>query len=89
MRLPWRDMRIKVEEIAMSNYHISMSCSKEDGGYIADMRDLEARSTFRGTSAQAVAEAERDRVARLEAAPLADKPCVPSRYRPLLYQTAP
>ena len=30
----------------MTDYHINISCSEEDGAYIADVPDLEACSAF-------------------------------------------
>lgn len=38
----------------MRDYHINIFYSQEDGGYIADISDLEACSTFGETSEEAL-----------------------------------
>jgi len=73
----------------MSDYHINIFYSDEDGGYVADIPDLEACSAFGETPEQALAEVERAKAAWLEAARSAGKPIPPPRYRPLIYQVAP
>jgi predicted RNase H-like HicB family nuclease len=70
----------------MSDYHINIFYSEEDGGYIADIPDLESCSAFGDTPEQALAEVERAKEAWLEAARSAGKPIPPPRYRPLIYQ---
>ena len=40
----------------MKDYHINIFYSEEDGGYIADIPDLEACSAFGETPEQALAE---------------------------------
>ena len=40
----------------MSDYHINIFYSDEDGGYIADIPDLESCSAFGDTAEQALAE---------------------------------
>ena len=72
----------------MSDYHINIFYSEDDGGYIADIPDLESCSAFGETPAQALAEVERARDAWLEAARAAGKPIPPPRYRPAIYQAA-
>ena len=72
----------------MSDYHINIFYSEEDGGYIADIPDLEFCSAFGETPQQALSELEAARIAWMEAARLAGKPVPPPRYRPLIYQTA-
>ena len=52
----------------MRDYHINVSFSEEDGGYIADVPDLESCSAFGETPEQALAELERAKEAWLEAA---------------------
>jgi predicted RNase H-like HicB family nuclease len=52
----------------VKDYHINNFWSDEDGGYIADIPDLEACSAFGATPAEAIAELERAKVAWLEAA---------------------
>ena len=43
----------------MSDYHINIFYSEEDGGYIADIPDLESCSAFGETPEQALAELKR------------------------------
>ena len=71
----------------MKDYHINIFYSEEDGGYVADIPDLEYCSAFGETPAQALAEVERAKAAWLEAAREAGKPIPPPRYRPVIYQT--
>jgi predicted RNase H-like HicB family nuclease len=73
----------------MSDYHINIFYSEEDGGYIADIPDLDACSTFGETPEKALAELARARVAWLEAARAEGKPVPTPRYRPAIYQAAP
>ena len=69
----------------MSDYHINVFYSDEDGGYIADIPDLEACSAFGATPEEALAEVEQAKEAWLAAAAEADKPIPEPRYRPALY----
>ncbi|MFH1560503.1 MAG: type II toxin-antitoxin system HicB family antitoxin [Chloroflexota bacterium] len=73
----------------MSDYHINIFYSEEDGGYIADIPDLESCSAFGDTPEEALAEVNRAKAAWLEAARQAGKPVPPPRYRPVIYQAAP
>lgn len=73
----------------MTDYHINIFYSEEDGGYIADIPDLEHCSAFGETPAQALAEVEKAKSAWLEAAREAGKPIPAPRYRPVIYQAAP
>ncbi len=70
----------------MSDYHINIFYSEEDGGYIADIPDLESCSAFGATPEEALAEVEKVKDAWLQAARDADKPIPPPRYRPAIYQ---
>jgi predicted RNase H-like HicB family nuclease len=70
----------------VSDYHINIFYSDEDGGYIADIPDLEACSAFGATAAEALAEVARAREAWVHAARKAGKPIPPPRYRPVIYQ---
>ena len=70
----------------MSDYHINISYSEEDVGYIADIPDLESCSAFGETPEEALAEMEKAKEAWLEAARQAGKPIPSPRYRPLIYQ---
>ena len=72
----------------MSDYHINIFYSDEDGGYIADIPDLDSCSAFGATPEEALAEVERAKSAWLEAAHEAGKPIPVPRYRPVIYQVA-
>jgi predicted RNase H-like HicB family nuclease len=72
----------------MKDYHINIFYSDEDGGYIADIPDLDACSAFGKTPQQALEEVERAKTAWLEAAQPEGKPIPPPRYRPAIYQVA-
>ncbi len=72
----------------MSDYHINIFYSEEDGGYIADIPDLESCSAFGETPEQALKEVEIAKKAWLKAARQAKKPIPLPRYRPVIYQTA-
>lgn len=52
----------------MKDYEIRVFYSEEDGGYIAEIPDLEACSAFGETPAEALAELEVAKTAWLEAA---------------------
>lgn len=71
----------------MSDYHINIFYSDEDGGYVADIPDLEACSALGRTPDEALAEVERARDAWLSAARESGKPIPDPRYRPVIYQT--
>lgn len=71
----------------MSDYHINIFYSEEDGGYIADIPDLEACSAFGETPELALAEVERAKKAWIETAREKGKPVPPPLYRPVIYQT--
>ncbi len=73
----------------MSDYHINIFYSDEDGGYIADIPDLQYCSAFGETPKQALSEVERAKKAWLEAARDEGKPIPQPRYRPIIYQTTP
>lgn len=72
----------------MKDYHINIFYSKDDGGYIADIPDLEACSAFGHTPAEALAEVEMAKAAWLDAARAEGKPIPSPRYRPAIYQVA-
>jgi predicted RNase H-like HicB family nuclease len=71
----------------MKDYHINIFYSAEDGGYIADIPDLEACSAFGKTSIDALKQVEIAKNAWLEAARAEGKPIPKPRYRPVIYQT--
>ena len=70
----------------MSDYHVNIFYSEEDGGYIADIPDLEACSAFGHTAAVALSEVEKAKAAWIDSARRAGKPVPPPRYRPAIYQ---
>ena len=72
----------------MGDYHINIFYSDEDGGYIADIPDLDSCSAFGQTPEQALAEVEQAKKAWLSAADQAGKPIPPPRYRPVIYQVS-
>ena len=71
----------------MTDYHINIFYSDEDGGYIADVPDLDSCSAFGSTPEAALAEVERAKTAWLAAAREAGKPVPAPRYRPVIYQS--
>ena len=71
----------------MKDYHINIFYSEEDGGYIADIPDLEACSAFGETADKALAEVEIAKSAWIAAARAAGKAVPEPRYRPVIYQT--
>jgi predicted RNase H-like HicB family nuclease len=70
----------------VKDYHINIFYSDEDGGYIADIPDLEACSAFGTTAEEALAEVERAKKAWVEAARDTGKAIPEPRYRPVIYQ---
>jgi predicted RNase H-like HicB family nuclease len=72
----------------MRDYHINVFSSDEDGGYIADIPDLESCSAFGATPAEALAEVLKAKEAWLAAAREAGRPVPPPRYRPAIYQVS-
>jgi predicted RNase H-like HicB family nuclease len=69
----------------VTDYHINVFYSDEDGGYIADIPDLEACSAFGATAEEALAEVAKARDAWLVTAREAGKPIPDPRYRPAIY----
>ncbi|MFA5112203.1 MAG: type II toxin-antitoxin system HicB family antitoxin [Desulfobaccales bacterium] len=72
----------------MTDYHINIFYSDADGGYIADIPDLDSCSAFGDTPEKALAEVEQAKQAWLDAARHSGKPIPPPRYRPVIYQVA-
>ena len=70
----------------MKNYHINIFYSEEDGGYVADIPDLEACSAFGSTPDEALKQVELAKTAWLEAARAEGKPIPQPRYKPVIYQ---
>lgn len=69
----------------MSDYHINLFYSDDDGGYIADIPDLDACSAFGASPEVALAEVERAKEAWLASAREAGRSIPEPRYRPALY----
>ena len=72
----------------MSDYHINIFASDEDGGYIADIPDLEHCSAFGATPEEALSQVLIARAAWLAVAKAEGKPIPSPRYRPAIYQVA-
>ncbi len=72
----------------MSDYHINIFASDEDGGYIADIPDLSCCSAFGATPGEALEQVLIARAAWLAAAAAEGKPVPPPTYRPAIYQVA-
>ena len=73
----------------MKDYHINIFYSEEDGGYIADMPDLESCSAFGNSPQEALAELELAKGAWIETAQELGKPIPDPKYRPFIYQVGP
>jgi predicted RNase H-like HicB family nuclease len=67
----------------VSDYHIHIFYSEEDGGYIADIPDLDACSAFGATAEDALAEVQRAKAAWLAAAREEGRP-IPEPRQPVL-----
>lgn len=72
----------------MSDYHINISYSDEDEGYIADVPDLAACSAFGKTPQEALRQVQLAKRAWLAAARAEGKRIPRPRYRPAIYQAA-
>lgn len=72
----------------MKDYHINIFFSEEDGGYVADIPDLEHCSAFGETPEEALSQVEVAKKTWLEAARQTGKPIPEPRYRPVIYQIA-
>ena len=72
----------------MSDYHINIFYSRADGGYIADIPDLEACSAFGDTPEEALREVQRAKRAWMQAARKEGKPVPRPKYRPAIYHVA-
>jgi predicted RNase H-like HicB family nuclease len=71
----------------MTDYHINIFYSDEDGGYIADIPDLEFCSAFGATPEEALAEVKKARDLWIESARAESRPVPEPKYRPVIYQT--
>jgi predicted RNase H-like HicB family nuclease len=72
----------------MKDYHINIFYSEEDGGYIADIPDLDSCSAFGSTPEEALAEVELAKKIWLEAAGASGASIPEPRYRPIIYQVS-
>ncbi len=70
----------------MSDYHINIFWSEEDGGYIADIPDLPHCSAFGDTPPEALAEVLKAKAAWMEAAKAEGKPIPAPSFKPVIYQ---
>lgn len=70
----------------MKDYHIHIFYSEEDGGYIADIPDLEPCSAFGETPEAALAEVQLAKEVWLETARAKGLAIPEPRYRPAIYQ---
>jgi predicted RNase H-like HicB family nuclease len=72
----------------MSDYHINLFYSEEDGGYIADIPDLKHCSAFGATPEKALKEVLKAKQAWIAAARAHRRPVPAPRYKPAIYQVA-
>jgi predicted RNase H-like HicB family nuclease len=70
----------------VTDYHINIFYSDEDGAYVADIPDLDACSALGASPEEALREGEVAKTAWLEAARASGKPIPPPRYRPVIYE---
>ena len=73
----------------MKAYHNNIFYSEDDGGYSADIPDLDACSAFRETPAEALRVVELARQAWLEAVESPGRILPEPIYRPVNYQVVP
>jgi predicted RNase H-like HicB family nuclease len=85
-RDPGRALQSASRGLILTDYHINIFYSDEDGGYIADIPDLEACSAFGLTPAKALAALEQAKEAWLAVARETGKAIPVPRYRPVIYQ---
>ncbi len=72
----------------MTDYHINIFFSEEEGGYIADIPDLAYCSAFGETPEEALAEVLKAKSAWIEAARAEGKQIPPPTFRPAIYQAS-
>jgi len=72
----------------MTDYHINIFQSDEDGGYIADIPDLAHCSAFGETPESALAEVLMAKAAWMDAARAEGKPIPRPSFRPAIYKVA-
>lgn len=69
----------------MSDYHINVFYSEEDGGYIADVPDLKSCSAFGSSAEAALHEVMIAKEAWLKTARARRKKIPEPKYRPAIY----
>ena len=69
----------------MSGYHIAIFVSVEDGGYIADVPDLQCCSAFGAIPEESLSEVLTARSLSLQTAAAEGKPIPNPTYRPAIY----
>ncbi len=72
----------------MRDYHINIFYSEEDGGYIADIPDLESCSAFGNTPDEALKEVQKAKDLWLETVRSEGRPIPTPKYRPIIYQVS-
>jgi len=72
----------------VKDYHINIFFSEEDGGYIADIPDLEACSAFGTTPEEALKQVKTAKDAWLEAARAEGKAIPEPKHKPVIYQAS-
>jgi predicted RNase H-like HicB family nuclease len=72
----------------MSDYHINLFYSEEDGGYIADIPDLKSCSAFGPTPEEALREVQIAKTAWLKTCRSRKKTVPKPLYRPAIYAMA-
>jgi len=70
----------------MNRYHINLFYSEEDGGWIADVPDLEGCSAWGASAQEALAAVEQAQQLWLEAARERGLPIPQPTYRPIVKQ---
>ncbi len=70
----------------MKDHHINIFFSEEDGGYIADIPDLQHCAAFGDTPEEALTEVLKAKAAWIEAATAEGKPIPPPSFKPVIYQ---
>lgn len=70
----------------MKDHHINIFWSTEDGGYIADIPDLDFCSAFGRTPEEALRELQIAKELWIETAKASGKPVPEPTYRPVIYQ---
>jgi predicted RNase H-like HicB family nuclease len=70
----------------MRDYHINIFYSEDDGGYIADIPDLDFCSAFGASPEEALSEVLKAKIAWLEAAKNKNASVPLPQYSPAIYQ---